>query len=940
MAFSSSFFIIFISSIIPLALSQLPPQNQIDIIKTISKNISSPSWNTTGQNPCFWKGVTCTGNSITGISLSKLGISSTGILTDLCKIDSLQSVDVSNNQISGTPDEFLNDCGKLNVLKVLNISMNRLIGPLPTFSGFPALESLVLSSNSFVGVIDFQLDGLVSLKNLDLSKNFFSGNVPTRLGKNPGLRQLQLSSNMFSGLIPVELLNYTNLILLDLSFNNLSGSIPTTLESFTNLQTLILSANHLDGEVPQFLSRMPTLSRFSANQNSFTGAIPPGLTQYLKILDLSYNRLAGPIPVDLLSPQKLQYVDLMNNNLEGEIPTNISLNLLRLRLSGNSLTGSIPSSIGKVLDLTYLELDGNRLTGSIPLELENCVKLTLLNLASNLLQGPLPKGLGKLLQLVVLKLSGNQFTREIPPEISQLTNLSTIDLSWNSLTGNIPSGITSLGRLSILNLGGNILNGSIPASITGSVSLLELQLGRNMLGGAIPQMPSSLQIALNLSNNHFSGPIPSTLRSLTRLEVLDLSNNQFTGEVPTFLAQLGSLTRLLLANNSLSGTLPRFDSWTTVVYDGNNDLKAPTPIPSPIPPIVSRRKRSPAILVTIVAVVGAVLAVVIVAVVLIVSRRFYRVDDENQGSEENLPQVIDGHLITTDSIHKSSIDFTRAMEAVSYPLNVIMKSRFSTYYKALMPSGMSYCVKKLNWSDKIFQLGSHEKFGQELQILGRLNNSRVMIPLAYVLTADNAYLFYEHAHMGTLFDFLHKSSDYALDWTCRYSIALGVAQGLSFLHGCKDPILLLDLSTKTILLKSLTEPQIADIELCKVIDPSKSTGSLSTVAGSVGYIHPEYAYTMRVTTAGNVYSFGVVLLELLTGKPAVSAGTELAKWVSSKSAQDDAWEQILDSSLSNTSVAVRSQMLSVLKIAQACVSVSPEARPKMKNVVRMLLNAR
>lgn len=97
---------------------------------------------------------------------------------------------------------------------------------------------------------------------------------------------------------------------------------------------------------------------------------------------------------------------------------------------------------------------------------------------------------------------------------------------------------------------------------------------------------------------------------------------------------------------------------------------------------------------------------------------------------------------------------------------------------------------------------------------------------------------------------------------------------------------------------------------------------------------------MRVTSAGNVYTFGVVLLELLTGKPAVSKGTELAKWVSSKSAQDDEWEQILDPSLSKTSDAVCSQMLSVLKIAQACVRISPEARPNMKNVVRMLFNAR
>ena len=119
-----------------------------------------------------------------------------------------------------------------------------------------------------------------------------------------------------------------------------------------------------------------------------------------------------------------------------------------------------------------------------------------------------------------------------------------------------------------------------------------------------------------------------------------------------------------------------------------------------------------------------------------------------------------------------------------------------------------------------------------------------MTPLAYVTTVDSAYLLYEFAPKGALFDALHCGTDNAMDWASRYSSAVGIAQGLAYLHGCASgPILLLDLSSQSILLKSLKEPLIGDDELCKVIDHSKSTGSISTVAGSVGYIPPEYAYT-------------------------------------------------------------------------------------------------
>ncbi|XWS24835.1 hypothetical protein CRYUN_Cryun27aG0019100 [Craigia yunnanensis] len=428
-------------------------------------------------------------------------------------------------------------------------------------------------------------------------------------------------------------------------------------------------------------------------------------------------------------------------------------------------------------------------------------------------------------------------------------------------------------------------------------------------------MPQKLQISLNLSTNLFEGPIPKTLSGLYSLEVLDLSNNKFSDEVPDFLVELSSLTQLILFNNQLSGIFPNFSQHVSV-----NTSRNPGPRKAEnISPVSSKNRKSVAVTIVI-TFAAAVLAVGVVEIFfLLFSSCFYKVNDEQLQSWEVLSptQVIQGNLLTANGIHRLNIDFAKAMKAVSRPSNIVRKTRFSTYYKSIMSSGASYYVKKLNWSDKIFQLGSHDKFEQELEVLGKLSNSNVMIPLAYVLTVDSAYLFYEFAPK------------------------VGVAQGLAFLHGCTScPILLLDLSSRSIVLKSLKEPQVGDIERYKVIDPSKSTGSLSIVAGSVGYIPPEYAYTMRVTMAGNVYSCGVVLLELLTGKPAVSEGTELAKWVSSKSVRPEKRDHILDFNISRTSLLVRNQMLAVLEVALACVSISPEARPKMKSVLRMILNAR
>ncbi|WOL00565.1 hypothetical protein Cni_G09278 [Canna indica] len=941
---------------LPISARDSPPLNntQEEILVSLSKNLpsstSNAKWNTSDPNPCLWQGVGCSTSAnssvVTKLDLSGLGLYSganassvAGFFHHLCRLDSLEFLDLSRNAFGGIPASFFSNCSGLHGLKSLNLSSNRLAGALWDLSDFTSLDTLDLSFNALQGPINSQLDGLSGLKRLNLSYNLFNGTMPG-LGKHQELEGLVLSTNRFSGSIPNEIGHHRNLTLLDLSQNYLSGGIPSEIGELPKLQTLLLSSNKLGGLIPGNLSMIKTLSRFAANQNNFTGKIPPGITRYVRVLDLSYNQLGGMIPSGLLSSPNLVSVDLTHNNLEGSIPDNfLSQNLFRLRLGENSLAGSIPQTIGRLSSLSYLELNDNKLDSKIHPEFGLCKNLTLLNLASNSLQGSLPEELGSLQKLVVLKLQTNNFTGQIPDVLFRLVNLSQLNLSSNSFSGVIPSTISNLKKLSNLNLQNNDFNGSIPDTIGSMPSLLELQLGNNKLGGPVPRMPVSLGIALNLSNNFFNGSIPSYLGYLKDVEVLDLSNNSFTGEVPNSLTNMKSLTLLDLSNNQLSGSLPIFSRYVTIITSGNMGGLLNSSNNSNTG---SYSKRKSPFLAIILSIAGAIAGLSFVALVFrhVSSKRFYRVEDEGSQYGENTPHIVNGCFITAHSIHRSSIDFCKTMEVVGNPGHIILKTRFSTYYKVVMPNGASYTVKKLNWTDKIFQLGSHERFGRELETLGKLSNTNIMVPLAYVLTEDSAYLLYEHVHKGTVFDFLHKDPENALDWPSRYSIMLGVAQGLTFLHGCTQPVLLLDLSTKSIRLKSLKEPQVGDIELCKVIDPSKSTGSLSTIAGSVGYIPPEYAYTMKVTMAGNVYSFGVVLLELLTGKPAVSDGLELAQWALSCSVRSKEREPILDSRIFRTSLAVRSQMLSVLKVALACVNVSPEARPNMRNALRMLFNAK
>ncbi|KAI3733161.1 hypothetical protein L1987_64379 [Smallanthus sonchifolius] len=949
---SSSCYILLISLIIlhyvscQLQPSQLTTMNNLH--KLLQTNTNNSKWNSSQDlsNPCSWTGVACTPNGSSIINLSLSSFSLSDVVNDsswsslVCQIETLRSLDLSNNNLASIPPLLLSSCGdSLEVLN-LNFSSNGLTGLLTSFlSGFRSLQVLDLSHNFFEGGIPERITEYRNISLLDLSYNRLNGSIPTGIDQLSNLQQLILSFNNLIGEIPPSISNITSLKQFAANYNRFTGQIPNDIGQLIGLEQLLLSANHLTGEIPNSITRITTLKRFSANQNKFTGVIPQGITRYLSNLDLSYNNLNGLIPSDLLSQPNLLTVDLSFNSLEGYIPVNASKNLFRLRLGSNRLRGEIPvwSSGNDTPSLAYLELGYNDLTGLIPPELRLYKNLSLLDLSHNNLTGSVPQELGYLNRLQGVQLDHNHLSGEIPSEIGGLEILVKLNMSWNLLSGSIPPSLSRLKMLTNLDLQVNNLSGQIPDSFGSMDKLLELQLGGNKLGGVIWSLPTKLQIALNLSSNSFEGPIPESLNRLTSLEVLDLSNNRFSGGIPSFLTQMPSLSQLLLSNNLLTGLVPRFNPNVNVSYGGNTNLL----LPPPNPPAGWKSKNPVSVGIVVASTAAVVVLMVVTVVAVIVSRKIHRVNDNEESYHSSQPEVVKSRLLTLNVIHRTNLDLAKAMECVGQASSIVLKTRFSTYYKAVMPSGMSYFVKKVNWSDKMFQLGSHDLIEQELEVIGRLRNSSVMIPLAYALTVDSAYLLYEFTDKGTLFDVLHGSLGNCLDWTNRNSIAIGVANGLAFLHGCPlGPVILLDLSSKAVMLKSLNEPQIGDIELAKVIDPSKSTGNLSDVAGSVGYVPPEYAYTMRVTKAGNVYSFGVILLELLTGKTAVSEGSELAKWVSTKSKEKHKFDQILDSTVSQTSQAIRDQMSAVLKVALACVNVSPEARPNMRSVLRMLLNAR
>lgn len=885
----------------------------------------------------------------------------TGITCDSTKL--VTSIDISNLNISGSLSPNIHE---LNRLQILNISNNLFGGNLSwEFPRFNALQVLDAYNNNFSGPLPLGVAQLLQLKHLDFGGNYFSGEIPLSYGIFNQLEFLSVAGNDLRGLIPRELGNLTNLRWLQLGyFNQFDEGIPPELGKLVNLVHLDLSSCNLKGSIPAELGNLNMLETLFLQKNQLTGIIPPQLGNLtsLKSLDISVNELTGEIPIDCSGLKELTLLNLFINNLHGEIPQCISElpKLEMLNLWRNNFTGSIPSKLGMNGKLVEIDFSSNRLTGLIPKSLCLGRNLKILILLDNFLFGPLPDDLGQCRTLSRVRMGQNYLSGSVPtgflylPELSlvelqnnyisgQLSNekssasskLEGLDLSNNRLSGALPGAIGNFSGLKNLLLTGNGFSGDIPSDIGRLKSILKLDLSRNNFSGKIPpQVGNCLSLTyLDLSQNQLSGPIPVQIAQILILNYINISWNHFNESLPEEIGSMKSLTSADFSHNNLSGSIPETGQYlffNSTSFIGNPYLcgsyLTPCNITSNSPLKFgdgSDNKTKVPTKYKFIFAFGLLVCSLIFVVLAIIKTR--------KGSKNsNLWK-----LTAFQNLDFRSEDVLQCLK----DNNIVGRGGAGTVYRGTMPNGDHVAVKKLG----ISKGGSHDNgLSAEVKTLGKIRHRYIVRLLAFCSNKETNLLVYEYMLNGSLGEVLHGKNGGHLHWETRLKIAIEAAKGLSYLHhDCSPMIIHRDVKSNNILLNSELEAHIADFGLAKFFHNNGTSECMSAIAGSYGYIAPEYAYTLKIDEKSDVYSFGVVLLELITGQRPVGnfgEGVDIIQWVKKETnwSKEDV-VKILDERLKNVAIE---EAMQVFFVAMLCVEEYSVERPTMREVVQMLSQAK
>ncbi|XP_008788252.2 probably inactive leucine-rich repeat receptor-like protein kinase At5g48380 [Phoenix dactylifera] len=504
------------------------------------------------------------------------------------------------------------------------------------------------------------------------------------------------------------------------------------------------------------------------------------------------------------------------------------------------------------------------------------------------------------------------------PDESRVLNLH---LSNMGLQGQFPSGLEYCTSLTGLDLSSNNFSGPIPADISKK----------------LPYVTS-----LDLSYNSFSGEIPVNLSNCTYLNILNLQHNRLSGQIPWQLSRLDRLTTFSVADNLLTGPIPSFkNSFDAINFANNKGLCG-----KPLDNCKGPPKKSHTAVIIGAAIGGVLFTIIIVGVILFYCLRNVPIKKKEKDADENKwVKSIKGAKGIKVSMFEESIskmklsDLMKATNDFSKE-NIIGTGRTGTMYKAMLSDGSYLAVKRLQDSQH-----SESQFTSEMATLGNVRHRNLVPLLGYCVAKKERLLVYKHMPRGTLFDQLHQvdGEEKLMEWPLRLRISIGAARGLAWLHhSCNPRILHRNISSKCILLDEDYEPKISDFGLARLMNPVDT--HLSTFVngefGDLGYVAPEYARTLVATPKGDVYSFGTVLLELVTGErpTQVSKAPEsfkgsLAEWITYLS-NSSFLQDAIDKSLIGKDYD--RELLQFLKVACSCVLSDPKERPTMFEVYQLL----
>ncbi|KAL8144557.1 hypothetical protein V2J09_017589 [Rumex salicifolius] len=742
---------------------------------------------------------------------------------------------------------------------------------------------------------------------------------------------INLISKSLSGNLSTDIFNQlSSLQILSLQQNRISGTLPS-LSDLKNLQEVYFDGNQFTSFPSRFLSNLPSLQILSLSNNPLSPWILPG---------------------DSLSEiTSLQVFRASNTNMYGQIPDIFEAlsSLQDLRLSHNNLTGPLPASlVGSAIQNLWINDQKSGLSSALDV-LDGMSILTQAWLHNNEFTGPIPE-LSKCTQLVDLQLRGNQLTGLVPTSLMNLPKLANVSLQNNMLQGPIP--IFGNGVQATLSPGNSFCSPDpgfcdsqvmVLIEIVGSIGypmvLAESWKGNDACNDwdhVTCDSTKKFVTGVNFAKQGFEGTISPMFANLTSLTTLDLSDNKLYGKIPDSLLSLRQLKNFDVSSNNLTGKIPAFSK--SVMVNTNNNPFIGTDIDT-TPGAGSKEweglSGSYSLLLFVIIGIIVMLLVMVFLIYYVYAKKIRLNSFLGRVSGKGRIGLFDAGSATY------SIETLQEVTSHFSSANILGKGGFGIVYKGVLQDGTQIAVKRME-SDSLGNKGLSE-FQAEIAVLSKVRHRHLVALLGFCVNGNERFIVYEYMPMGTLSQNLFEWKELRnspLTWKQRLIIALDVARGIEYLHSlAQESFIHRDLKPSNILLDNEMRAKVSDFGLVRNA-PHGNYSIETRLAGTFGYLAPEYAATGRVTTKVDVFAYGVVLMEIITGRRSIDESLpdeemHLVTWFRRIVVDKHSLRKAIDPCMEIDEEMYKS-ICKVAKLAGHCTARESFQRPDMGHAVSVI----